>query len=106
MSEGAIICEREFSTVFDGVEHPFVVQWMRPAPDQNDWRCEFVIHWPTGPAVRSYAMGVDSTQALVLALHNAQTRLETSPWSVRWFDHPPGELGLPSFHARPEPSEV
>lgn len=100
MTEATVVCEREFNAIIDGESFPFSVEWMQPAPDQNDWRCELVIHWPTGPAM-SYAVGVDSTQALILAFYRAQTLLETGPWPVRWFDHPPGSLGLPGFDLAP-----
>jgi hypothetical protein len=41
-----------------------------PQPDQNDWRCEYVVALP-GHERRAYAMGIDSFQALHLAMQAA-----------------------------------
>ena len=90
---GEVICEREFNTVLDGEPVPILVQWMKPRPDGRDWRCDYSIAWPTRPMRRGYAMGVDSTQALVLALSMASAELEFGDWPVRWFDT---DLGLPT----------
>ena len=96
MSEN-VVCEREFNTVVDGEAFPFVVRWMQPTPDQSDWRCEYSITWPDGSVRQGYAMGVDSTQALILAFHTVSTDLELAPWPVRWFDNDVNDLGLPGF---------
>jgi hypothetical protein len=100
-AKGEVICEREFLALNGGEGFPLLVQWMKPEPDQrrpNDqhthWRCDYVIHWPGQPAHRRYAMGVDSTQALVLALSIVETELLTGPWPVRWFEDMKS-LGLP-----------
>ena len=98
---GEVICEREFLALIGGEGFPLLVQWMKPAHDKRrtddesaPWRCDYVIHWPDQPARRRYAMGVDSTQALILALSIVETELQTGPWPVRWFDDIKS-LGLP-----------
>jgi len=98
---GEVICEREFLALIGGEGFPLLVQWMKPAHDKRrtddesaPWRCDYVIHWPGQPAHRRYAMGVDSTQALVLALSIVETELLTGPWPVRWFEDMKS-LGLP-----------
>ena len=96
MSE--VIAERSFT---NAVGDPITVRWFKPEPDQNDWRCEYAIQLrDTEPKVRR-ALGVDSAQALVLALNAAATYLscaENDPAlemsKVHWFD-PNDDLGLP-----------
>jgi len=48
-----------------------------PKPDQNNWRCEFAVSWP-GFERRHYTMGVDSYQALLLALHSVGSEIAGS----------------------------
>ena len=68
----------------------------QPKPDQNDWRCDLQLHWPTGPKT-SYAMGVDPMQALLLAIDQAHVHLlhfsRESGAELRWLDD--SSLGLP-----------
>ncbi|CAN5120016.1 hypothetical protein BH10PSE1_BH10PSE1_33470 [soil metagenome] len=92
-----VICEREFNTTIDGVVYPIRVSWDRPQPDRGDWRCDFRIVWPDGKISNGYAPGVDSTQALVLALYQISGRLETAEMPVFWFDNAENELGLPTY---------
>lgn len=92
-----VICEREFNTVIDGEGFPVLVRWMKPEADGSSWRSEYSITWPTGLVRRRSAMGVDSTQALMLAFHAVSADLELADWPVRWFDNEPGDLGLPGF---------
>lgn len=92
-----VICEREFNTVVDGEAFPVFVRWMKPTSDRSSWRCDCEITWPDGLVSRSYAMGVDSTQALILAFHRISSVLELAPWPVRWFDNEPDDLGIPGF---------
>ncbi len=94
---GEVICEREFNTVIDGETVPIIAQWMKPTPDGSVWRCEYALTWPDGTVRRRYSMGVDATQALILAFHAVSTDLELAPWPVRWFDNEEGYVGLPGF---------
>jgi hypothetical protein len=57
---------------------PVQVSIMQPEPDSNDYRCEFEIVGLGEKTINSYAMGVDSTQALILTLQMIGTRLYTS----------------------------
>lgn len=91
-----VICEREYTAMVDGEAFPLLVQWTKPVSDRGDWRCDYSINWPDRPVRRSHAMGVDSTQALVLALFLVGTELETGPCPVRWLDGLSG-LGLPGI---------
>lgn len=95
-----VICEREFNTVIDGEAFPVLAQWMKPAPDGSAWRCAYALTWPDGTVRRRSSMGVDSTQALMLAFHAVSADLELAPWPVRWFDNEVGDHGLPAFKDR------
>jgi hypothetical protein len=54
-----------------------LLQIEAPKPDQNDWRCEYTLTWP-GFVKRRYAMGVDSYQALSLALISSVVEIAAS----------------------------
>ncbi|WP_332676548.1 DUF6968 family protein [Brevundimonas sp.] len=96
-----VVCEREFNTVIDGEVVPILVQWMKPTHEGLHWRCDYSIAWPDRPVRRFHAMGVDSAQALILALYMVRAELETAPSPVRWFDNE-ADLGLPAFEATGE----
>lgn len=95
-----LICDREFGVDIDGVERRIVAEWMRPVRDRGDWRCDWVIHWVDRGEERGYSMGVDSAQALLLAMELVRGRLEDHAPPARWLDGHNG-LGLPSMHAGP-----
>jgi hypothetical protein len=83
----AVIAEREL-----GCESgPAHIRVFTPQPDRGDWRCDYEITWPTGTR-RSYAMGVDSFQALHLAMLSISTEVEVSdPFKagqLKLFDEP------------------
>ena len=67
-----------------------------PQPDQRDFRCAYTIRWPTREQ-SGRAFGVDSLQALFLALQSAHIALLTSPegqaGELRWLGM--ADLGLP-----------
>ncbi len=73
----AVIAEREIgysnlgSTILGGIRIE------APQPDQNDWRCEYFVALP-GLDRRAYAMGVDSFQALHLAMQSAVVEVAAS----------------------------
>ena len=56
-----------------------------PEPDELDWICRFEIGWPAETR-HGYAMGIDSMQALLLALQIIGAELNTSA------DHEDGRL--------------
>jgi hypothetical protein len=69
----AVIAERELKC--DG--RLTLIRIYEPQPDQADWRCDYEISWPSAPR-RSYAMGVDSFQALQLAMFKIATDVSVS----------------------------
>ena len=89
-----VVCEREFNMVIDGQTTPFHVRWMKPAPDRTAWRCDYTIAWPDRPMRRRSAIGVDSTQALLLAIKVAAAELYDAEPQVFWWD-PDDVLDLP-----------
>ncbi len=92
MSE--VVCDREFGLTIDGVERRVVVEWMKPHRYKGDWRCDWVIHWPHHPEQTRYAVGVDSVQALLLAMKSVSSELYNVEPDVFW--HAPGDkLDLP-----------
>ncbi len=89
------VCEREYNLIIDGEVKPFMVRWMKPTPDPlGSWSCVYHLEWPHRPHVERKAYGVDSTQALFLAMHNAAAELYTAEPPVFWFE-PNDVLGLP-----------
>lgn len=94
-----VIAEREFEYQAPGAESPqtIVVRLGRPEPDGNDWRVPFELRGPGPDEVRSAAMwGVDSMQALVLALGIIRTELGIYARRGRLTWLGGDELGLPS----------
>jgi hypothetical protein len=62
-----VVAERQLD-FFNGEQtNPGWVRILQPEPDGNDWRCRYQIEWP-GYRREFGVMGVDSLQALVLAL--------------------------------------
>jgi hypothetical protein len=72
------------------------VRFLKPVPDGNDFRCDFQIEWPNSK-VSKHSFGVDSVQALLLAMQIAHIDLLASPQSkadqLKWLDN--ADLGLP-----------
>lgn len=93
MSE--LVCDREFVGTVNGESLRIFVEWMKPRRDRGDWRCDFVIHRPHLGEARGYAVGVDSTQALLLAMGLASDRLKLEIPDAEWLDT--GGLGLPEI---------
>jgi hypothetical protein len=62
------------SRSFDSELGPVDVRVFAPEPDGQDFRCEYEII-RNGKRLRRYAMGVDSMQALLLAISGARTSL-------------------------------
>jgi hypothetical protein len=73
----AIVAERELD--YFGAEGVAAghVRVEAPKADQNDWRCDFTVTWP-GFERHRYAMGVDSYQALSLALLSSVVEIAAS----------------------------
>src|SRR3954468_12682017 len=84
--------ERRF--VADGSE--LLCRFFRPVSDGQDFRCRYEITWPDGTKSREI-WGVDSVQAVVLAMRSAggdlMRRRDQDGVDVRWLDGP--NFGLP-----------
>jgi hypothetical protein len=68
-----------------------------PVDMEDHWKCEYEIGWPVNPR-RSKACGIDSVQALLIALQTVGVELYTSEahqsGKLRW-DRPGGGYGFP-----------
>ena len=96
VQEGVLACYREFGIILDDGPKRVVAEWMVPVRNRGDWRCDWVIHWPHRSAARRYAVGVDSTQAMLLAMESVEAELALSDPPVFW--HEPGDkLELPAI---------
>lgn len=91
MLDNAIV-ERRF--MVDGRE--VVCRFFRPELDDQDYFCRYVIDWPTKKRGRRVG-GVDSVQALLLAMQAAHVDLlmarKDDGADVMWLDNT--SLGLP-----------
>lgn len=77
----------------NGEPQRVVAEWARPVRERVAWRCDFTIHWPHRDEMRGCAVGVDSTQALLLAMAKLAGRVELEVLDAEWLDS--GGLGLP-----------
>lgn len=82
--------------LFDIGEETISLTVYSPVADGTDYRCEYVIAWPSGER-RSAGWGVDALQALELTLQMAHLDLLSSPQGRRGEIHFLGsrDLGLP-----------
>lgn len=72
-----IIASRSLHFRQDGRDIAIPVNVFAPQIDGNAWSCQYEIGWP-GETRRSEAVGIDSVQALVLALQKIGTEIYTS----------------------------
>lgn len=89
-----VACERRFQQIIAGETKSFRAVWMQPVSNGNDWACDYVIEWPDRPWRSRRIMGVDSAQALLLAMKSAAGELYDAKPQVFWFDQD-DTLGLP-----------
>lgn len=93
-----LIMERKLSCHVNGQDVPIPIRFFKPLLEPNgSWRCQYEIGWPHG--VRSHhASGVDSVQALFLAMKMLAAELYTSDMHrsgcLRWLLEDDG-YGLP-----------
>ncbi|QGM47156.1 DUF6968 family protein [Methylocystis heyeri] len=73
------IAEREFHLKTDPLAR-VVLSVEAPLMDGDDFRCDYCIEWPSG-AEHGHAFGVDSLQALVLALQRAGADIHASMYA-------------------------
>jgi hypothetical protein len=73
-----------------------IVQFLRPVPDKESYRCDYKIIWPDRERI-FHGFGIDEVQALILAMQNAHADLLSSTESktglLTWCDE--RDLGLP-----------
>ena len=60
----------------------------------DEWKCDFRISG-LSEDVKSYAQGVDSMQALAMAIQGLRVHLEAVDATLTWFDGEPGDSGIP-----------
>jgi hypothetical protein len=97
-----IIATRILSLSWQGSIRPVEVRIHAPVPNQSSWDCEFEIDWPEAPRRKTIG-GVDSTQALFLALEIVGAEIYASAHnkSGRLFWEVPG-----SGYGFPVPSSI
>ncbi len=98
---GRVICERLFQMRLAETVCPVQVRWFQPTLTQNDWCCDYIIEWPHRAATEGRAFGVDSVQALQLAMSSAGVQLYLENPPVFWFEEN-DRLGLPLMSASAE----
>ena len=90
-----VACERTYQVVVDGQPRPLLCRWFVPTPHpQGGWDCQVELAWPDGRVQKVYSGGVDSAQALVLALETVHSRILAGDMPIHWFEEH-DDLGLP-----------
>lgn len=93
-----IIAQRTLQiTDANGTKTQVGVRILLPRLNGTSWVCEYEIDWPTATR-RSSAGGVDSVQALTLAMQKVGTELYASPYHearTLTFDGPGKGYGFP-----------
>jgi hypothetical protein len=73
----------------DGAARPYLIRLAMPRPSGEDWQCDVQFGKPTAKVRPIY--GVDSWQALTLAMQFARVNLECdipAGWKVHWHGEP------------------
>ena len=89
-----VACERTYQIIVDGVPQPLHCQWFVPKPWGTSWLCRMTITMADGRVRNLKAGGVDSAQALVLALQKVAAELLAGDIPAYWFEED-DDLGLP-----------
>jgi hypothetical protein len=90
-----VACERTYQVIIDGQPQPLLCRWFVPTPHpQGSWDCRVELVWPDGRLQRVQSGGVDSAQALVLALESVHVRILSDDLPIHWFEEH-DDLGLP-----------
>lgn len=72
-----IILNRNLKIKTDSGELVVPISIHQPIEEKVDWKCEYEIGWPTGSR-KSYAVGIDSIQSVLLAIQKIGIELYTS----------------------------
>lgn len=89
-----IACERTYQILVDGEPQPLHCRWFIPQPWGSSWLCRATISMADGQVRNLKAGGVDSTQALFLAMRRVAADLLDGDIPAYWFDED-DDLGLP-----------
>ncbi len=91
------IATRRLTLTTPSGSRPLDIRIMAPQAEETGWSCAFEIDWPDGLA-RKAAYGVDSAQALILALQMVGICLYTSQYHAAGqlsFEKPGQGYGFP-----------
>jgi hypothetical protein len=89
-----VACERTYQIVIDGEPQPLDCRWFVPEPWGSSWLCRMTITMADGRVRNLKTGGVDSTQALILALQRVCSELLDGDIPAYWFEED-DDLGLP-----------
>jgi len=89
-----VACERTYQIVIDGAPQPLHCRWFVPKPWGSSWLCRMTITMADGHVRNLKTGGVDSAQALVLALQRVASELLDGDIPAFWFEED-DDLGLP-----------
>ncbi len=92
--EAGVACERTYQIMVDGVPHPLLCRWFTPQPWGSSWLCHATMTTADGEVRKLRAGGVDSAQALTLALQLVAAELLDGDIPAYWFEED-DDLGLP-----------
>lgn len=68
------------------------VRFFEPVKQDLDWVCTYQVK---ELEIEGEGHGVDSLQALIIAIELARQALERCGRSLTWYDHEPGDIGIP-----------
>jgi hypothetical protein len=89
-----VACERTYKVLVRGKPKPLLCRWFVPeAHPEGGWDCRIELTWPDGRVQNTHAGGVDSTQALLLAVDKVMTLILTRDEAIYWFEEH-DDLGL------------
>jgi hypothetical protein len=94
-----VACERTYQVLVEGEPKPLLCRWFVPEPHpEGDWECRGTLTMADGGLRTFKAGGVDSAQALVLAMQRVAADLLAGDLPAYWFDQD-DDLGLPHMDA-------
>lgn len=90
------ICTRRFTTKVKGKRKFATAKIERPVKSGRDWACKVMVS-NVGMKEPTFAYGVDSMQALIMALEYVRTVLRHSGTKWRFVYGEKDDLGMPRF---------